>query len=74
MKIQYHPDPEINAEVAAEALAAESFDLRAGLPPSEWECECGATHTRGHFQSIGTHRCLKCGYVGHGGVMTFQAA
>ena len=31
--------------------------------------ECGASHGRGHFQVIGVHRCLGCGYVGDGGVM-----
>lgn len=65
----YHPDPEINAEVAAEVLEAEKADLKAGFEPRRWMCECGAEHGRGHFQSIGVHRCLACGYVGTGGVM-----
>lgn len=25
---------------------------------------------RGHFLTIGAHRCLGCGYVGTGGVMS----
>lgn len=65
----YHPDPAVNAEVAADALAAEMADLAAGYPPRPWLCECGASHSRGHFMSIGVHRCLACGYVGEGGVM-----
>jgi hypothetical protein len=65
----YHPDPAINAEVAADALDAEMADLAAGYNPRRWRCECGAEHSRGHFQCIGVHRCLKCGYVGEGGVM-----
>lgn len=66
----YHPDPEINAEVAAGVLEAEKVNLAAGLPPSHWECPgCGSSHGRGHFLSIGVHRCLRCGYYGPGGVM-----
>lgn len=65
----YHPNSEINAEVALEVLAAEAADLAAGYPPRPWTCPCGATHSRGHFQAIGQHRCLSCGYVGTGGVM-----
>jgi hypothetical protein len=48
-------------------LEAEVFDLSVGADPSRWECECGAQHGRGHFQAIGIHRCLRCGYVGLGG-------
>lgn len=66
---KYHPDPEINEGVAADALEAEQADLAAGYSPRRWECECGASHARGHFQSIGVHRCLGCGYVGTGGRM-----
>jgi hypothetical protein len=65
----YHPDPVINAEVAADALEAEVADLAAGYPPRRWRCECGAEHERGFFQSPGIHRCLACGYVGSGGIM-----
>jgi rubredoxin len=66
----YHPDPEINAEVAKEVLEAETIDLAAGYPPRWWVCpNCEASHGRGHFGVIGNHRCLNCGYVGDGGVM-----
>lgn len=75
MPIQpYHPDPEINAEITAEMSEAEHFDLSAGLPARWWHCpECGASHQRG-FLPVGTnsHRCLKCGYVGNGGVLLDQ--
>ena len=67
---QYHPDPEINAGIAADALDAERADLAAGFPPRRWQCpDCGASHGRGHFGVIGNHRCLGCGYAGPGGVM-----
>lgn len=65
----YHPDPEINAEIAAEVLKAERYNLAHGGDPSRWQCPCGAQHGRGHFQTIGAHRCLRCGYVGTGGIM-----
>lgn len=67
--LAYHPDPVINAEIEAAALAAELADLAAGYPPRAWTCPCGASHNRGHFQAFGVHRCLACGYVGTGGVM-----
>ena len=68
--VVYHPDPEINAEVAADALMAERADLAAGYMPRLWTCpDCGKEHGRGHFLTIGAHRCLSCGYVGTGGVM-----
>jgi hypothetical protein len=67
--VQYHPDPEINAEVAQQTLDAEKFDLAAGYPPRRWTCPCGASHSRGHFGFIGNHRCLRCGYAGDDGVM-----
>lgn len=67
----YHPDPAISAEVAADALEGEVADLAAGLPPRRWRCpECGTEHGRGHFEAIGQHRCLGCGYIGTEGVMT----
>lgn len=66
---RYHSDDEINAEVAVGARAGEAADLAAGFPPSSWECECGARHSRGHYLTIGTHRCLACGYVGIGGAL-----
>ncbi len=72
MAATYHPDPAINAEVAAAALAAERADLAAGYMPRRWLCDCGAEHRRGHFLTIGVHRCLGCGYVGTGGVMRLQ--
>lgn len=65
--IGYHPDPEINAEIVAQALVAEQADLAAGYPPRWFRCDCGAAHNRGHFQVIGVHRCMACGYVGTGG-------
>jgi ribosomal protein L37AE/L43A len=69
-RIEYHPDPEINAQVARDTLAAEVADLNAGFPPRRWICPCcHAAHSRGHFMSVGVHRCLRCGYVGEGGVM-----
>lgn len=69
MNVCYHPDPEINAEVAADALDAERADLEAGYPPRRWVCICGTEHSRGHFLTVGVHRCLACGYVGTEGVM-----
>jgi hypothetical protein len=66
----YHPNPEIDREVAAEALEAERVDLAVGYAPRLWTCPgCGTEHGRGHFLTIGTHRCLGCGYVGVGGTM-----
>ena len=65
----YHPDPAIAAEVRRDALAAELADLVAGYPPRWWLCPCGASHRRGHFMSVGTHRCLRCGYVGERGTI-----
>ena len=66
----YHPDPEINAEIIEAARQAEIIDLAAGYPPRFWRCpDCGAGHKRGHFQVIGVHRCLGCGYVGDGGTV-----
>jgi hypothetical protein len=69
----YHPDPEINAEVAADAAEAERADLAAGYPPRRWRCICGTEHSRGHVGAIGVHRCLACGYTGTGGVMLDDA-
>lgn len=69
-RTQYHPDPEINAQVAKDALAAEMADLAAGFPARKWTCpQCGRHHSRGFFMTPGVHRCLYCGYVGEGGVM-----
>lgn len=62
--LRYHPDPEIDAEVHAEAMESERLDLAAGYPPRRWRCDCGAEHGRGHFQTIDVHRCLNCGYIG----------
>lgn len=67
MNTYYHPDPEINAEVLQDIADAERVDMAAGFPPYKWQCDCGASHSRGHFGSIGVHRCLRCGYVGAGG-------
>jgi len=69
MTISYHPDPGINTEVTADAIEAERLDLAAGYPPRRWTCTCGASHSRGHFPYVGSHRCMKCGYVGAAGVM-----
>lgn len=52
-----------------EERASEAADLAAGFPPRRWRCDCGAEHSRGHFLSIGVHRCLGCGYVGDGGTL-----
>src|SRR5712672_19406 len=65
----WHPDPAIAAEVEADARAAEAIDVAAGYPPRPWTCDCGASHQRGHYLTIGTHRCLACGYVGPGGAL-----
>jgi hypothetical protein len=67
MSTRYHPDPAINDQVAADALDAERADLAAGYRP--WRCVCGTEHSRGHFGTVGVHRCLACGYVGTGGVL-----
>lgn len=68
--MSYHPDPAIDAEVRADALVNERIDLDAGYPPRWWVCpDCGASHRRGWFMSEGTHRCLRCGYVGVFGTM-----
>jgi hypothetical protein len=68
--ICYHPDPEINALVIAEAAESERLDLAAGYPPRRWRCpDCTAEHTRGHVGAIGVHRCLACEYTGTGGIM-----
>lgn len=73
--VAYHPDPEINAGVAADMLEAERADLVAGYPPRRWTCPvCSTAHGRGHFGAIGIHRCLKCGYTGTGGVMEEEGA
>jgi rubredoxin len=70
MSLTYHPDPAVNAEIMAEALEVERLDLSLGYEPRWWVCpDCGASHHRGHFQIIGIHRCMKCGYVGDGGTM-----
>lgn len=71
MTVSYHPDPEINAEVVRDAADAERSDVRSGYPPRRWMCpDCGASHERGFFP-LGTdaHRCLRCGYLGVGGVL-----
>lgn len=66
----YHPESGIDREIAADALVGELADLAAGYAPKFWRCpECGNGHGRGHFQAVGVHRCLYCGYVGTGGTM-----
>jgi rubredoxin len=66
----YHPDPDINAAIIAEAAGSERLDLLAGFPPRQWLCpSCGTVHGRGHTGTIGVHRCLACGYTGTGGIM-----
>ena len=67
--LAYHPDVAINDEIVADALIGERADLAAGYLPRRWRCVCGREHARGHFMSIGAHRCLGCGYMGPGGVM-----
>jgi len=57
---RYHPDAEINEEIAADVQAGEEANLAAGFLPSPWECECGAQYNRGHT-TLGVHRCLRCG-------------
>jgi len=69
MSTPHHGDPAISVEVAADAATAEAFDLAAGYPPRRWTCDCGASHSRGHFGAVGVHRCLACGYVGSGGTL-----
>lgn len=67
---KYHPEPEINEGIQADAHAAEKANLAAGYEPTPWECTCGAAHDRGFFGSPGVHRCLRCGSVGaHGRYM-----
>lgn len=73
MTAAYHPDTEINAEIAAQMLEAERADLAMGYRPRRWICDCGSSHERGHLFNIGTHRCLSCGYVGAGGIMVDRA-
>ena len=64
----YHPDLEVNAGIVLDALDAERVDLAAGYAPRFWRCpDCGHGHARGHFQVIGIHRCLYCGYAGDAG-------
>ena len=68
--VNYHPDPEIDAELTRQAIENEEYDLSVGYPPRWWTCPvCKKSHNRGHFQAIGTHRCLNCGYVGSDGRM-----
>jgi hypothetical protein len=67
--MNYHPDPAINDEIIEQANEAERFDLSIGYPPRAWTCPCGTSHSRGHFLTVGIHRCMKCGYTGSGGVM-----
>lgn len=67
MLMRYHPDPAIDEAVHDEAQESERLDLAAGYPPRRWRCDCGAEHARGHYLTIGAHRCLSCGYVGTGG-------
>lgn len=68
--IVYHQDPEMNEGIAVDVLAAEIIDLQVGYAPRRWTCpDCGQSHSRGHFNAIGCHRCLSCGYTGTGGVM-----
>lgn len=70
----YHPDPEINEGIEVDALRAELVDIAAGFPARAWRCpgrdgaSCSAVHGRGPLPN-GGHRCLRCGYVGTGGVM-----
>lgn len=74
MATMLHPDPVIDVEVRADAMAAEVADVKAGFPPRRWACDCGASHDRGHFAALGVHRCLACGYVGTGGTLAEAAS
>ena len=69
--MMYHPDPEIDAGVRADALEAEMFDLSVGYPARWWVCPtCEKAHRNGFTNgAFGVHRCLWCGYVGDGGTM-----
>lgn len=69
MILPYHPDAEIAAECHEQAVEAEATDVAAGYAPRGWRCDCGAEHSRGHFLTVGVHRCLACGYVGTGGTL-----
>lgn len=64
-----HADPAIDAEIRADGLDAERFDLSVGYPARWWVCpDCAKPHRRGHHNgAIGSHRCMECGYVGDGG-------
>lgn len=65
-----HPDPEITVEINEDMRLAEIADVRAGYGPRIWTCpDCGASHDRGWFPTEGSHRCLRCGYVGPGGTL-----
>lgn len=67
----YHPDPEIDREVVAEALEGEAYDMSVGDAPWWWQCPaCKRSHNRGHHGAIGIHRCLGCGYTGPCGMMS----
>lgn len=59
-KCCYHPDPDIDAEILAEAALGARADLSAGL---RCHCcpRCGWTHGRGWFDGVDTYRCLRCG-------------
>lgn len=59
----------IQEEIAADERDAEVADVKAGYPPRRWRCVCGAEHDRGHFQALGVHRCMRCGYAGDGGTL-----
>jgi rubredoxin len=74
-EIGYHPDPEINEEIVADALAGEIADVAAGYPPKFWRCpDCGRGHKRGHFLTVGIHRCMGCGYMWTGGTIHTHGA
>jgi hypothetical protein len=59
----------IEQEIEEDVREAEIADVLAGYAPRPWTCDCGTTHSRGHFLTIGQHRCLRCGYVGTGGIL-----
>lgn len=70
MTYDYHPDPVVDAQIRADALAGELRDLEVGYPARWWRCpQCQATHRRGFFLGFGQHRCLRCGYVGERGTI-----
>lgn len=57
-----HPDPEIDAEVRADAAAGARSDLTAGMAVQTCP-KCGRSHSRGFIDGHSAFRCLHCGEV-----------